>query len=105
MELFEYEGKTLLASHGIPVSRGIVLPSLAHVEEAAAAIALPAVLKAQVRSGKRAQAGGIQFVRTRDELVSAASQMLGRVIGGEEVQMLGVEEPVAIAREWYLSLF
>ena len=37
MELFEYEGKTLLASHGIPVSRGIVLPSLAHVEEAAAA--------------------------------------------------------------------
>ena len=61
LDLLEYQGKQLLAKHGVPVPDGRVADTAPAAVEAAEEVGYPCVVKAQVRIGKRGKAGGIKI--------------------------------------------
>ena len=103
MNFEEFAAKPLLAKAGItvPPSRTALTPDEAAV--AAEAIG-PCVVKAQVPTGKRGKAGGIQLAAMPDEARSHAEEILGMAIGGFTVERLLVEGQVPIARELYAAV-
>ncbi len=62
MNLFEFEGKQLLAAYGMKVPRSAMVDGRTH-----ASLPYPFVLKAQTLSGGRGKAGGIRISRNADE--------------------------------------
>ena len=57
MDLLEYQGKQLLARHGLKVSSGAAVQSVADAVKAANEVGYPVVVKAQVLIGGRGKAG------------------------------------------------
>ena len=103
MNFEEHAAKPLLARHGIAVPRGALA---ATPEEAAAATARigPAVVKAQVPTGKRGKAGGIKLAATPEEARTHAAAIIGMNIAGHRVEKVLVEEQLPIARELYAAV-
>src|ERR1700751_3478690 len=104
MNLEEYAAKSALlkpAGIRIPQSR-MCTPA----EEAVEAVAVlgPAVVKAQVPSGKRGKSGGIRFADSPEAAADAARTILGMEIGSHRVERLLIEERCEIARELYASV-
>lgn len=62
------------------------------------------MLKAQVLSGKRAQAGGIVKTENKMELVESLEKLFGKVINKETVEKVLAEELIEIEKEYYVSL-
>lgn len=104
MDLFEHQGKELLAGHGLAVPRGAVASDPGEAVAAAAGLGYPVVVKAQVRTGGRGRAGGIRRAGDPEEVRSHAAAILGLDIRGERVGHLLVEEGLEVARELYVSL-
>jgi len=104
VNLYEFEGKRLFREFGIPVPEGRVIKTPEEAEQETARQGQPVVLKIQILSGKRGKAGGVQFAQTPEEAREVASQLLGRVFGGEKVHSLLVEEKLSIAQEFYAGL-
>jgi succinyl-CoA synthetase beta subunit len=112
MKIHEYQAKSILARHGVPVPRGEV----AFEPAAAANIArrlggAVVVVKAQIHAGGRGKGGGVKLARSPDEAEKVARDMLGMTLvtpqTGKEGRMVGrvlVEEGLDIARELYVSL-
>src|SRR3989338_5442954 len=94
MLLYEYEGKKLFKACGInvPQSQLVLISESPNIQ-----ISAPCVLKAQVLSGKRADAGGIIKVQ------SLLKELFRKTINGERVEKILVEEMVEIDKEYYLS--
>lgn len=103
MKLYEYMGKELFSRFGLPLPRGRVVSNVDEASSAAAEIG-PAVIKAQILSGKRGKGGGIIFVDTPAEAEKAARELLGSNILGYVVEKLLVEEKINIDREFYLAV-
>ncbi|HLH28969.1 MAG TPA: ATP-grasp domain-containing protein, partial [Acidimicrobiales bacterium] len=106
MDLFEYQGKELLARAGIPVPAGRVART---PEEAAAAAAqvvpgAAAVLKAQVATGGRGKAGGVKVVPAGADVAAVAAEILALSIKGEPVGALLVEPAAEIEAEYYAAV-
>ncbi|VTU35835.1 ATP-grasp domain-containing protein [Variovorax sp. PBL-E5] len=99
MKLLEYEGKALLASHGVPIPPGALWPKQPEAGERGW------VVKAQVLAGGRGKRGGILMAATRDELESQAIQLQGKRLGDEPVHAVYVEPMLQIAHEFYLAAF
>ena len=104
MDLLEYQGKQLFAKHGVKVPDGRHAPDADSAVEAAEEIGYPAVIKAQVRIGKRGKAGGIKIANDRDEAKEHAEAIHGMDIRGFTVHDLWVEEASKIAHEYYGSV-
>lgn len=102
--VFEDRAKALLADAGVAVPRGRSVTTPAEAAEVARAISGPVMVKALVPVGKRGKAGAILSADTPDEAEEAARKLLGRVVHHFPVKRLLVEERVAIAQEWYLSV-
>ena len=100
MILFEFEGKKLLSDAGIKVPASQLLT----ISDERLSINFPVVLKAQVLSGKRADAGGILFCEEISNFKFQISNLLGKTINKEVVEKVLVEEKVEILHEYYLSL-
>lgn len=100
MILYEYEGKVLLQQAGIVIPKSQLIHSL----EDKVNLKFPIMLKAQVLSGRRADAGGIVKVENEMELIEHLEQLLGTVINQETVQSVLLEEVAIIQSEYYLSL-
>src|SRR3989344_9043413 len=100
MILYEYEGKELLSKAGIHVPRSQIVAS----PDEKITAPFPVVLKAQVLSGKRAQAGGIVVVENASEVGSALKKMFGKLINNEKVGKILVEEKIDIDKEFYVSI-
>jgi len=103
MNFEEHAAKTLMAAVGIKVPAG----ELVDDPDAAAAAARrlgACVVKAQVPTGKRGKAGGINLARTSDEARDHAAAILGMEIGGHRVDKVLVEEQAEIAREFYAAV-
>jgi succinyl-CoA synthetase beta subunit len=82
MNLHEYQGKEILASHGVRVQRGIVANSPA--EAVAAAKELTAqtgtgwhVIKAQIHAGGRGKGGGVKLAKNLEQVEEIAGQIIG----------------------------
>ena len=104
LDLLEYQGKQLLAKHGVPVPDGRVADSASTAVEAAEEVGFPCVVKAQVRTGKRGKAGGIKIANHPDEARGHAEAILGMEIGGFTVHEVWVERASRIDAEYYASL-
>lgn len=104
MDLLEYQGKMLLARHGVPVSPGRPVRAASEAGDAGEELGYPIVVKAQVHAGGRGKAGGIKMAESRDEVERHAHDILGMEIGGHTVRELWVEEASDIEAEYYASI-
>jgi succinyl-CoA synthetase beta subunit len=104
VDLYEHQGKDLLALHGIPVSAGRLASTPAEARAAAVELGGAVVVKAQVLTGGRGKAGGVKLAAGPDEAERAAAEILGLDIRGHVVRRLWVETASEIAREYYLSV-
>lgn len=102
MDLHEHQGKQLFSDHGIPTPEGVLASS--PEDDAFAEATYPAVVKAQVLTGGRGKAGGIQLVDTEDQARDAAREILGMEIDGHTVRQVLVEERIEIEGEHYLAI-
>lgn len=112
MILYEFEGKKLLQQAGINVPAGQVVTT-DNLEQIATSLIAPrddkVVLKAQVLSGKRAEAGGIIKIdnaqRAPGGAVDNVGQLFKKTINREKVERVLVEELVEYeGPEYYLSI-
>jgi succinyl-CoA synthetase beta subunit len=103
MNFEEHAAKPLLAARGIAVPRG----ALAKTPGEAAGIAEKlgaVVVKAQVPTGKRGKAGGIQRAATPDEAKTHANAIIGMEIAGYRVEKVLIDEQMPIEREFYAAV-
>lgn len=100
MNLFEYEGKQLFRSFGIPVPDSELLTS----PEQRPSMPFPYMVKAQTMTGGRGKAGGIQACYGDADLARYAPQILNMTIKGYPVYGLLAEAMVSPDRELYLSI-
>jgi malate-CoA ligase subunit beta len=111
MDIHEYQAKELLANFGVPIPRGNVAYTADQAVYGAREIGGNRwVIKAQIHSGGRGQAGGVRICSTEHEVHAAAADLLGRVLvtkqtgpKGKLVQRLYIEAAVPIARELYVG--
>ncbi|PYR27380.1 MAG: ADP-forming succinate--CoA ligase subunit beta [Acidobacteria bacterium] len=113
MNIHEYQAKTILARHGVPVPRGEVAFDAAAAREIAQRVGGhgQVVVKAQIHAGGRGKGGGVKLAHSPDEAETIAHDMLGMTLvthqTGPEGRVVGrvlVEEGVHVARELYVSL-
>jgi succinyl-CoA synthetase beta subunit len=113
MKIHEYQAKTILARHGVPVPRGEVAFDASEAREIAQRVGGhgQVVVKAQIHAGGRGKGGGVKLAHSPDEAETIAHDMLGMTLithqTGPEGRVVGrvlVEEGVQVARELYVSL-
>ena len=113
MKIHEYQGKQLLAAHGVPVPQGKVAYSVDEAVKAAKELGLPVVVKAQIHAGGRGKAGGVKLARTADEVETIAKAMLGSTLHthqtgpeGRVVRRLLIEQGMDLegSKEMYLAI-
>ena len=112
MKIHEYQGKAILARHGVPVPRGEVAFSAQEAGEVAQRLGGGVVVvKAQIHAGGRGKAGGVKVVKSSGEAEKVAAELIGKTLvtyqtgpSGQVVGRLLIEEGLAIERELYLSL-
>ncbi|HET9317554.1 MAG TPA: ATP-grasp domain-containing protein, partial [Vicinamibacteria bacterium] len=76
MKIHEYQGKAVLAAHGVPVPKGKVAYKVVEAVEAAKDLGLPVVVKAQIHAGGRGKGGGVKLARTIEDVESISKAML-----------------------------
>ncbi len=104
MDLYEHQGKEVFRRFGIPVSDGRVVTTPEDARAAAAELHGPVVVKAQVLTGGRGKAGGVQLAAGPEAAEQKAREVLGLDIRGHTVSRLLVERASEIAKEYYLSV-
>ena len=67
MKIHEYQGKAVLAAHGVPVPHGKVAYTVAEAVEAGKEMGFPVVVKAQIHAGGRGKAGGVKLARSAED--------------------------------------
>lgn len=113
MRIHEYQAKTILRDHGVPVPAGSPAASAEQARHVAEALGGDRwVVKAQIHAGGRGKGGGIRRAASLAEVAQCAGQLLGsRLVTpqtgpqGQEVRQVLVEEGCDIAQELYCSLF
>ncbi|MBI4486049.1 MAG: acetate--CoA ligase family protein, partial [Acidobacteria bacterium] len=112
MKIHEYQGKAILARHGVAVPRGEVAFSAAEAGDIARRLGgNVVVVKAQIHAGGRGKGGGVKLARSADDAEKIAAQMIGMTLvthqtgpAGRVVKRVLVEEGLQMTRELYLSL-
>ena len=107
MNIHEYQGKSILQSHDVPVQEGFV----AETAEQAVVVAEELkrkfgteifVIKAQIHAGGRGKAGGVKIARSPEEAGEVASRMLGMTLVTPQTGPAGkVVRKVLVARDVY----
>ncbi|NYJ04720.1 ADP-forming succinate--CoA ligase subunit beta [Petropleomorpha daqingensis] len=103
MDLFEYQARDLLASHGVPVLPGGVAETPEQAEAIARDIGQPVVVKAQVKVGGRGKAGGVKLADNPEDAKARAQDILGLDIKGHITHRVMVAQASDIAEEYYFS--
>ncbi len=111
MNLHEYQAKQLFAKYQLAVPKGAVAFNGEDARSVADSLGGERwVVKAQVHAGGRGKAGGVKIVSSKDEVVAAATEMLGKRLvtyqtdaSGQPVEKVLIEQPCEIARELYLG--
>lgn len=104
MDLYEYQARELLEEQSIDIPKAIFAQNSHEVAEAADIIGYPCVIKAQVKTGHRGQAGGVKIAKTRDEAILLSEQILPMTIRGHKVSGVLVTEAKNILHEYYVSI-
>ena len=82
MNLHEYQGKNILAEHGVNIQRGRVLSDIKNVLSVADDLVKETgtgwfVVKAQIHAGGRGKGGGVKLAKSLEELKGVVSDILG----------------------------
>lgn len=111
MNMHEYQAMRWLQDYGVCTLPGFVCKTIEDI--GAACLNLgggPYVLKAQVHTGGRGKAGGVQFAADDDAAISAARRMLGSKLvtaqtgpAGMTVQLVYIRQAADINGEYYLG--
>jgi succinyl-CoA synthetase beta subunit len=112
MKIHEYQAKSLLARHAVPVPRGEVAFNAAEAGDIARRLGGPVVVvKAQIHAGGRGKGGGVKLARSAEEAEGVARAMIGMTLvthqtgpEGRVVSRVLVEEGLEMTRELYLSI-
>jgi succinyl-CoA synthetase beta subunit len=112
MKIHEYQGKAILARHGVPVPRGEVAFTAAEAGDIARRLGGNlVVVKAQIHAGGRGKGGGVKLAKSPDQAERLARDMIGMTLvtnqtgpEGRVVSRVLVEEGLQMTRELYLSL-
>ncbi len=111
MKIHEYQGKEVLARHGVTVPRGIVITEAEAARAAAEELGGRVVVKAQIHAGGRGKGGGVKLADNPDEAVKLAGEILGMTLvtkqtgpEGKLVRTVLIEEALPIDRELYLGV-
>src|SRR5215218_5902833 len=91
MDLYEYQGKELFARFGISVSEGKLASTPEEARTVAEELGGRVVVKAQVLTGGRGNAGGIKLADSPEEAAQRAEEILGMDIRGHVVGKVGRE--------------
>lgn len=104
MKIHEYQAAEILQLAGVPVPSGRVTRDLHSALQAAQEVGYPLVLKAQVLVGGRGKAGGIQVIRSGDEMREVYARLKTLVIKDYPVEKIFVVEAIEIRQEYYVAV-
>jgi len=104
MRLYEFEAASLFRQEGVPVPDFAIADSPRQARQAAEKIGFPVVIKAQVLSGGRGLAGGVQTADSPEQAEAIAGRVLKSAIRGLPVNRVMVVPKAAVAREFYLGV-
>jgi succinyl-CoA synthetase beta subunit len=112
MKIHEYQAKSILARHGVPVPRGEVAFSGPEARDIAGRLGgSVVVVKAQIHAGGRGKGGGVKLAKSPEEAEKLARAMIGMTLvthqtgpEGRVVSSVLVEEGLQMTRELYLSI-
>jgi succinyl-CoA synthetase beta subunit len=104
MNLREYQAKKIFSSYGILVPRGEIVSIPDETDEVTTRLGGSVVLKPQLGVKGRGKVGGIGFADGPDSARTEAERLFGSTIKGESVELLLVEEKIAIADELYMAV-
>lgn len=85
MNLHEYQGKQILAAHGVAIQRGIIATTPEEAVAAAQQLTEETgtgwhVVKAQIHAGGRGKGGGVKLAKNLDEVRARANDILGMML-------------------------
>ena len=111
MNIHEHQAKDILKKFGIPVPDGFVVYKINEIEKKIKLLNNNSyVVKAQIHAGGRGKAGGIKLVKTKDNILKEANNIMGKKLitpqtgpEGKIVKRLYIEETLNISKEFYLS--
>jgi malate-CoA ligase subunit beta len=112
MDIHEYQAKEILTRFGVPVPRGGLAYSPEQASYRTKELGGAAwVVKAQVHTGGRGEAGGVQVCRSDRDAIEFANGLFGRKLitrqsapAGKLVYRVYVEEATDIAQELYFGI-
>jgi succinyl-CoA synthetase beta subunit len=112
MNVHEYQAKEILRRFGVPVADGGVASTPEEAGKIARGLKADVIaVKSQIHAGGRGKAGGIKLVKTAEETVKAARELIGKVLvthqtgpQGKEVRKVLIEAGSIPKREMYLGL-
>lgn len=106
MDLMEYKAKELFVKYDLPTAVGVVADSADELVSKCSdsGIEYPVVVKAQVQTGGRGKAGGVQFAENEEQLKEVSRRIFGLDIKGHIVKRVMALHKVDITRELYLSI-
>ncbi len=105
MKLLEYQGKELFTEYGIVIPKSYLAKNQSELNQIAAKLEFPVVLKSQLTVGGRGKAGAILKCMRKEDLVPKFAELLNKEVKGEHPKIILIEEAVDIDKELYLSLF
>lgn len=103
-KILENFSKKIIGDAGVLVPRNAVARTPEEAVEKAGELGYPVVLKALVPVGKRGKAGAIKFAKNAEEAETFTRELLTMTVRHFPVDKVLVEEKIAIAQEWYLSI-
>ena len=103
MKLLEYMARDVFDAYDIPSTSGVTAASVNNLKALAPDMDYPMVIKAQVQTGGRGKAGGVQFADNETEFIEKGTAILGMTIKGLKVEKVFCYPKVEIDREMYLS--
>jgi malate-CoA ligase subunit beta len=111
MDIHEYQAKEILSGFGVPVPRGGLSYSPEQAAYRAKEIGGSAwVVKAQIHSGGRGEAGGVRLCHSDREVADVANDLFGKRLvtrqapTGKCVYRVYVEEATDVSRELYFGI-
>jgi len=112
MKIHEYQAKEILRKFGVVTPQGFPCFTVQEALAAADKLGGPVwVVKAQIHAGGRGKGGGVKLARSRDEVKTLASAILGMQLKthqtgpeGQKVRRLLVEEGADIRKELYVGM-
>jgi succinyl-CoA synthetase beta subunit len=107
MNIHEYQGKSILQAHGVPVQEGFIAETADQAKIVAEELKKKFgteifVIKAQIHAGGRGKGGGVKIARSPEEAADVASKMLGMTLVTPQTGPAGkVVRKVLVARDVY----